>query len=395
VEYYSIVAAACLLYAVSAGLRSVYGILLSTISAETGIAYASVSFALAVAQLAYGAAQPVFGVVALRKSSSFVLASGCILMASGLVMIPFCSAIWMLMLFLGILLPVGTGAVSFGIIMGTLTPKLGEKRAASVSGFVNASSGLGNIVFSPMIQSLFSSVGFKTTMFALSVLAVVLVPMSLWVGETKKEGRRALGEETEEGGVVVLLKKAARSKNYRFLMLGFFGCGFQMAIIETHLFSQILSYGVTDSLAAIAFSVYGVASVAGSLFSGFFSGRYKMKVVVGSLYGSRTLIVLTFLLLPKTFPLILAIAVFLGLTGAATVVPTSGLVGKLFGSKNLGTLFGLVFLCHQLGSFFSAWLGGVCVAATGGYTLIWCVSAALSVLASVVSFCIDEPEPIK
>ncbi len=173
-------------------------------------------------------------------------------------------------------------------------------------------------------------------------------------------------------------------------MLGFFTCGFHMAIIETHLYSQILSYGITVSLAAAAFSVYGFTSVTGSLFSGYLSSRFRVKYVVGSLYGSRAIMILTFLLLPKTAPVIFGFVVLLGLIGAATVVPTSGLVSKLFGSKNLGTLFGFVFLCHQLGSFFSAWLGGRC-AATGSYLLIWSVGAILSLCAMIVSFCIVEP----
>ncbi|MCC8167255.1 MAG: MFS transporter, partial [Planctomycetes bacterium] len=103
-------------------------------------------------------------------------------------------------------------------------------------------------------------------------------------------------------------------------------------------------------------------------------------------------IILAFLLLPKTLPVVLGIAVLLGLTAAATVVPTAGLVGKDFGTHTLGTLFGFVFLCHQLGSFFSAWLGGVFLSPTGDYVVIWCASAVLSALAAVVSFRVSEAQ---
>jgi MFS family permease len=386
-----IVLAACLMYALSAGLRSVFGIMLNTISKETGIAYDSVSFVIAVGQLMFGIAQPAFGIVALKKSNSFVLVSGCILMALGLAMLPFCTTDWMLMIFFGILLPVGTGAVSFGIIMDTVTPKLGERQAVAAAGIINASSGVGSIVLSPMIQSLFSSAGLKITMLSLAFSSVILIPAAIWIGGTKKEKRGAADDKNAEGNVIALLERVMHSKSYLFLMLGFFTCGFQMAVIQTHLYSQILSYGIADSLAAAAFSVYGFTSVIGSLFTGFFCGRFRMKYVVGFLYGSRVVIVSFFLLLPKTTPAIFVFLALLGMTGAATVVPTAGLVGKLFGSKNLGTLFGFVFLCHQSGSFFSAWLGGRYAAAAGGYISIWNISTILSLCAMIVSFCIAEP----
>lgn len=390
VLYIKIMVAACSLYAVSAGLRSIYGIMLGTISAETRIAYDAVSFAIAVGQLVFGVVQPIFGVVALKKSNSFVLALGCILIAVGLAMIPFCTTGWALMMFLGIMLPAGTGAVSFGIIMGAITPKLGASRAATASGFINASSGIGSIIFSPLVQSLFSEIGLKTTMLAFSALIIVMLPISLWVGGSHKTKCADLSKKTNSGNVLTMLKQTVGSKNYLFLILGFLTCGFHMAIIETHLYSQLKSYHIADSLAALAFSAYGFSSVIGSLISGFLSGKLRMKYILGSLYGIRVAIVLAFLLLPKTVYTMFGFMILLGLTGAATVIPTSGLVSKLFGAENLGVLFGFAFLCHQIGSFLSAWLGGKGVAATGGYILIWSVAAMLSLCAMAASFSISE-----
>lgn len=389
-DFLWIVAAAALLYAVSGGLRSIYGIMLGTIVEETGIGYADVSFTIAVGQLVFGIAQPLFGIVALKKSNKFVLTTGCFLMVVGLLFIPFCTAAWVLMVFFGIMLPVGTGAVSFGIIMGAVTPKLGERRAVAASGLISASSGMGSIVFSPVMQGAFSAVGLRTTMIALAACVMMLIPISLIVsGKGKKESPLSI-RHSEKKGIANLMKEVVHSRSYLFLMIGFFTCGFHMAIIETHLFSQILSYGIKNSIAAIGFSIYGFASVAGALASGFFSSRIRMKYVVGTLYGSRMIFVLLFLLLPKTVPVVLCFVTLLGLTGSATVVPTSGLVGKLFGSENLATLFGIVFVSHQCGSFLSAWLGGKCLAMTGSYTLIWITGAALSFLAMSVSYCIEE-----
>lgn len=387
-------AAACLIYAINAGIRSNYGIMLNAIAESSGLSYSSVSFVLAVGQLVFGIMQPVFGIVALKKSNLFVLCTGAVLMAGGLLAIPFCASMWSLMLALGIVLPSGTGAASFGIIMGTVTPKLPPKSASTVSGFVNASSGIGNTVLSPVIQALIASGGLFGAMVFLSVPTLLLLPVSLWICRLKTEQADTTQQAAPEGAPIkALFTEALRKRNYQFLMIGFFTCGFHMAIIETHLFTQITTYGFSKETAAYAFSIYGISTMIGSVCSGVLCGRMPMQRLLGFQYGARTVMVVAFLFAPKTLFTICTFTALLGFTGSATVPPTSGLVSRTFGVAKLATLFGFVFFVHQIGSFFSAWLGGVCLSATGDYTLIWCAGAALSVLASVVSFLIKDREP--
>lgn len=157
--YLQCLIAACLFYALSGGIRANYGLLRSAISDSSGADYTAVSFILAVAQLSYGVMQPVFGIAALKKSNGFVLASGATLTAIGLIGIPVCHSTGALMIFLGLMMPIGLAAFSFGIIMGAVTPILGERRAATASGFVSASSGLGGIVLAPVLRSLLDSNG--------------------------------------------------------------------------------------------------------------------------------------------------------------------------------------------------------------------------------------------
>ena len=363
--------------------------MLSTIAKETGIAYTPVSFAIAVGQLVFGIAQPIFGLISLKKSNRFVLILGCMLISTGLIAIPFCSAAWTMIIFLGVLIPSGTGAVSFGIIMSAITPVLGEEKAASASGFVNASSGIGSIIFSPVIQKAFIAAGFRHTMFGIALMPLALIPVTMLFhgGEKHKKTIHSSSNKTISSSI----RAVFIDKNYIFLMVGFFTCGFHMAIIETHLYSQIISYGIAEKTAAIAFSVYGVAAVAGSLVSGFLCSKIKMKWVVAALYGSRAIWIIMYILLPKNITTTIAFIAFLGLTGNATVPPVSGLVGKLFGVEYIAALFGIVFVAHQIGSFLSAWFGGVCVTITGSYVLIWSVSAILSIFAMFISSLIVEP----
>lgn len=376
--------AAALIYGLSGGLRSNYGILLGPISENSGVDYASVSFVLAVAQLSFGVMQPVFGVVAMKRSNPFVLRCGVALMTAGILLLPFCKSLWSLVLVLGLALPGGTAALSFGIIMGILTPKLPQSAVSTASGVVTASSGVGSTVLSPVIQALTAAAGLLGTMVFLSVPALLLLPVSIFLCRPAK----AAGErpaEAHSAGLLPLVRDAVRSRDYRFLLAGFFTCGFHMTIIETHLYTQITTYGFSERTAAYAFSAYGVATLAGSVASGLLCGRFPMKNVLAGLYASRVFMVLAFLLLPKSLFTVYGFAILLGLTGCATVPPTSGLTERLFGAARLAALFGVVFFSHQVGGFLSSWLGGVCLTATGGYGLIWAADAALSGVAAAVS----------
>ncbi len=385
--------AACMLYGLGGGIRSNYGVMLNAISESSGLPYSSVSFVLAVAQLVFGIAQPVFGIIALKKSNLFVMCCGILLMVTGLLIIPSCRSAWMLMLFLGIMLPAGTGAMSFGIIMGAITPRLPGNSASTVSGFVSASSGIGNIILSPAIQALIASGGLMGAMFFLSVPTLILLPVSLWLCRPKgadPQNKADSPASKSDTSLKLLFLDAVRSRTYQFLMIGFFTCGFHMAIIETHLYTQITTYGLSEKTAAYAFSIYGIAAITGSILSGAACSRIQMKNVLGFLYGSRSVIILLFFIAPKTPLSIFVFIIFLGLTGSSTVPPTSGIVSRTFGAAKLATLFGIVFLFHQVGSFFSAWLGGVSILTTGSYIPIWFGSVFLSMIASFVSFRIIE-----
>ena len=395
-----LVIAGCLIYSISSGIRGNYGILLNSISENSGVSYSSVSFSIAVAQLVFGIMQPVFGVVAIKKSNRFVVCSGVILMILGLMVIPICKSAWTLMIFLGIILPSGTGAFSFGIIMSAITPKVSQNIAATVSGFVNASCGIGSTIFSPIIQSALESTGIKGTMLILSISVFILLPISIWL--CKSDNKTISTEnidinktEKENTSLKTILLEALKNRTYKFLMIGFFTCGFHMAIIETHFYTQITTYNITEQMAAYIFSIYGIATIIGAIVSGIFCSKFQMQKVLGTLFASRTFIIIFFLTMPKTIITIVFTAIFLGLTGASTITPTSGIVSKVFGVEKLAMLFGFVFFCHQIGSFFSAWIGGISVMTTGGYTLIWGASALLSLLAAIVSFLIKDEKKVQ
>ena len=242
--------------------------------------------------------------------------------------------------------------------MSALAPKLPRSSSSAASGIVTASAGVGSTVFAPAMQALAAAAGLFGTMIFLSIPALLLFPVSLYLCHPVS-GAVPEEKHDEPSKLAPLVREAVRSRDYIFLLAGFFTCGFHMAIIETHFYTQIIACDFPERIAALALSVYGIAAMAGAVISGGLCGRFAMKTVLAGLYASRVIIVLAFLLLPKTL-------------------------------VTLGTLFGVVFFSHQIGSFLSAWLGGVCRIATGGYTLIWLADALLSVLAAAVSFNIQD-----
>lgn len=377
-----LIVAVCFAYAMSGGIRSNYGLLRGAISASSGVDYAGISFVLAAAQLAFGVMQPVFGAVALKTSNVFVLLCGSVMTVLGLVLTPLCSGSWMLLLCFGILMPAGLGAFSFGLIMGAVTPLVGEKKASAVSGIVSASSGLGSILLALLLRGALDHFGLWGAIAALCLPMLCLASILLLL-RTNNTHRAA----SEPILLRPLLRTAFHDRSYWLLSLAFFTCGFHMAIIETHLYTQLTGYGFSEQSVTYAFSLYGIATMLGSVASGYLGSRFSMNAVLGSLYGSRAIWTVGFLLLPKSLATMYLFAVLLGFTGAATVPPTSGLIGKLFGPAALGTLFGASFIFHQIGSFVSAWIGGLTVASTGDYVLIWCIDAVLCIAAAIFAFC--------
>ena len=181
--------AGCFLYSMSSGIRNSYGIMLNAIVSNSGISFTSVSFVLAVGQLVYGAVQPLFGILAAKKGNMYALVSGIVLIISGMLLTPLCKSILSLLICLGIVLPACTGAVSYGVIMGAVTPKIPPTAFPIVSGLVNASNGIGVTIMAPIVNSLITAGGLMYGMVKLSVSATLLLPVSILIGRKPKNSR--------------------------------------------------------------------------------------------------------------------------------------------------------------------------------------------------------------
>lgn len=385
-------AAACLLYALSMGLVNSYGILLQGLLTATGLSYQSLSFVISIAQLVLGIAPPLFGFLALKRSNKDILSYGITLMAIGFFLIPVSTSLWSLILTEGLLIPAGAGTLSFGFLMGAFTETAGTRPALLYAGFITAGSGMGSILLSPLLQYLLDQSGLTLTMAILTALLILAAPITLPFFHTS--ARHTAGTAVDRSASA-WLRTAFHSRTYLCVTAAFFTCGFHMALLTGHLFSQFISYDMPKEEAAFSLSLYGAAAIAGCLFVGWLCRLMPLKTLLILLYASRAVAAGLFLIAPKSAYILFAFASFSGFTGVSTVPPTAGLISRHFGAASLGLLLGLSFLIHQVGGFASAWLGGWIVTTTGVYDGIWMLDILFSAGAALLCTLIKEMPPAR
>jgi predicted MFS family arabinose efflux permease len=380
---------ACILYGIGAGLRCDIGILVSPLAEHCGINYDDVSMCVAVMQLLFGASQPFFGIIASRKSNRFVLMMGIAFMGMSMVGMILSNSYAGLLFSLGILFGLGAGAISFGLVLASAIHFVGQENAMIISGMLNAAAGMIGFILSPFLQAVLTANGLIVTLGVMFVIVVLLIPVLVFVTsrDSAEETMESDESRSESGGTVYsLLRKAFGNRTFRLLFAGFSTCGFHMIIIESHLFSQFVLFGIDETRASWAFSAYGIATIIGALLSGFLSTRLRKGRLLSFYYGFRAVWVLAYVwFMPKNMVTAVLFSIGLGMTGDATVSPTSGLVSENFSVSKVATLIGILFFTHQIGAFFSAWLGGVLRQALGGYTAIWMLDVVLCVFACIMS----------
>lgn len=381
------VAAAILM--VTMGTRQSMGLFVSPLNTHTGLGVVTISFAMAIGQLMWGVAQPVFGAVADRWGPGRVIVLGAVMLAAGSALTTQVTSEWGLIAALGLLSAAGAGAGSFSILIGATAQHIPPEKRSFSGGVINAGGSMGQFVFAPLNQAVMGAFGWMHAMWLMAVLALTTAPMAWWLRGTPRP--QGVGAQAQVGLTLrEQLRQAARDKSYWCLHAGFFTCGFHIAFLVTHMPGEVSLCGLSPSVASTSLAIIGLANVAGSLAAGALGSRVRMKLILFWMYASRAVAVLLYLAAPKEPWTFYVFAAVLGATWLATVPPTAGLTAKLFGTRYLATLFGLTLLSHQVGGFFGAWLGGLAVVANGNYDWMWWADAALALAAALVNLPIRE-----
>jgi MFS family permease len=383
--------AAAAMLMVTMGVRQSQGLFLFPISGSTGIGIVTISFAMAVGQFVWGAVQPVTGALADRFGSARVLVGGVLVLALGVALTPLLTSSFGLVLTLGILTAMGSGAGSFSVLIGGLARRLPAAHRGTAAGIITAGGSFGQFVFAPIAQKLISTWGWMGAMWSLGAITLLALALVRPIGRSITGGDGILATNVADGGVRGALRRAFANRSYLLLHGGFLTCGFHIAFLVTHLPGEVDLCGLPASVASWSLAIIGLANIAGSITAGWLLGRYRGKYVLFWMYGSRTLLILLYLAAPKTEWTFYLMAVGLGFSWLGTAPPTAGVVGKLFGTRYLATLYGLTMLSHQTGGFFGAWLGGLAFSRYGNYLWMWYADALFAAVAALLNLPIREP----
>ena len=376
---------------ISSGIRGTAGLFVNPLIQSTALNLAAVSMAMAIGQFAFGLFQPLGGFLTTRFKTFSVMLSGALCLAAGHLGVKFATSLPLLILCFGVLAPAGAAATSFPILMGVIAKAVPQEKRSFSSGLVNAGGSAGQFVLAPLIQIFLNSYGvYGACIFLAAASAVSIVPS--WLLCKNNPDVRAIAPllardkaDDAQRSIKEEIIRAFKNRNYVFLHLGFFACGFHIAFMATHLPGEIKYFGLGAGTAAMFFSILGACNIAGSFFAGVLGGYAKQKNVLAGIYALRVALICAYLALPKTLPVFIVFAALAGLTWLATVPPVSGITAQMVRPQNLSTLFGLIFVTHQIGSFFGAWLGGVVMTKTGSFFPMWIIDVALSLFAAVIS----------
>lgn len=377
---------AVVLCALSMGLRQSFGLFLAAMTAAQGWTASAFALAIALQVLLNGVSQPMCGNVADRIGGQRVLIGGWLLYAAGLLVMALASSLAVFFLGAGLVMGVAVSAAGFPIVMASLSRLLPQHWRARATGLATAGSSFGQFSVVPLVQLGIDAFGWQGALFAMAAVAIAAIPLALPLAD-----RPAPPTEGRPVGAGVALKEALSSGYFWCLFWGFFVCGVHVSFLTVHIPGFVASCGLHPSWGATSISLIGLFNIAGSLISGELTGRWRRRELLMLIYAGRAVVMTVFFLGPKTELTLLLFSAAMGVLWLSTVPPTVALVARRFGTQWLATIFGLVFLGHQIGGFSGAWLGGLIWDRTGSYDLMWIIAILAGAFAAAVHIPVRDP----
>lgn len=393
----------CIIIMVSFAIRASFGMFQIPIAEEFGWLRAEFSLAIAIQNLAWGIGQPLFGAMAEKIGDRKAIVLGAVIYALGLILsagadTPIAHQTYAWLVGFGI---AGTG---FGVILAVVGRAASDDNRSMALAVVTAAGSAGQIFGAPLAEWLMGMMSWQMVfvVFAAAILSMIL---TLPFMRAPVQVNRA---ELEEAMGTILLR-AFKDPSYTLIFLGFFSCGYQLAFITAHFpafvtemcgpilaGSALHNMGITttSALGAVAISLIGAANVGGTLLAGWAGKRYSKKYLLAGIYTGRTIIAAIFILMPITPLSVVIFSVAMGSLWLATVPLTSGLIAHIYGLRYMGTLYGIIFFSHQLGSFVGVWLGGRMYDAYGTYTTVWWIGVAVGAFSAIVHLPVRE-QPVR
>ncbi len=386
-KFIMVIVAGCLISLVGFGVRASFGVFQEPILVTRGWGSEIFSFAIAVQNLLWGMGQPFAGMIADRYGTAKVLVSGALLYLAGLALMSVSGSPATFQLTAGVMIGLGLSASAFPLVMASFGRLVPPEKRSWAFGIATAAGSAGQVLVVPVSQTFITAYGWQTALIFLAVMIALIIPMATVLAGRSEPPSGAVADSQS---LRQALAEAMGHKSFKLLIAGFFVCGFHVAFITVHLPKHLSDQGFSGSTAAWAIATIGLFNIFGSYFAGVAGGHYSKPYLLSANYFCRALAIALFITLPSNEVTVMVFAAVMGLLWLSTVPLTSALVAQMFGPRYLGTLFGIVFFSHQVGSFLGVWLGGRFYDQYGSYDIIWWSGVGLGVLAGLIHLPISE-----
>jgi len=377
-----VIACAAFIVTLAMGVRQSFGLFLPQMSVDIGISRSDFGLAMALQNLLFGLVQPFVGALADKHGAGRVVLGGALLYALGLIGAALATDAIGLHISFGIFIGMAQSATTFVVVLGAVGRVVSPEKRSSAFGIVTAGGSLGQFLVVPLASMLLGDVGYHQTLWIMAGLVALCGLLAIGVAG-RTDGGPGVTAEAEQTAREAL-REASVHRGFWLLNAGFFVCGFHIAFIATHLPAYLDDKGLGIGIGAQVLALVGLFNILGSYIFGRAGDVLRQKYVLSGLYVARSAVIALFLFLPLTHGSALVFAGAMGFLWLGTVPLTSGIVGRIFGIRYLSMLYGIVFLSHQVGSFFGAWMAGLIFDSTGSYNIAWGISIALGLFAGLV-----------
>ena len=374
---------------VSLGIRQTFGLFFFDFNTDLDISISHFGFVVGLQLLMWGVFSPVFGYITDKYGGAAAIFIGFLFYLAGLLL--FYSGLntgYYFTLTIGLLIGIGLGGTAISIPVSVVAKHFPASNRTIATGIVTCAGSFGFFVSPLLVRYSLIEIGWEITILYFCFLLGIGLIVSLFVSTPKIPA--GTNNQDNKQTASEALREAFTNKSFIFLTLGFFVCGWHIALVATHIPKYMMDKGMPDWTAAMILALVGVFNMIGTLGSGYLATRYSKKKVLSAIYLLRGVSLIYFLFLPPSIFNSVVFGVTFGLLWLSTVPPTNGLVGHIFGTKHLGLLYGIVFVSHQIGSFLGAYLGGVFYEMYGNFDYAWYASIALSIFAGVIHLPIIE-----
>ncbi|WP_130480232.1 MFS transporter [Sphaerotilus mobilis] len=375
-----------LIVTLSMGIRHGFGLWLGPITTERGWSRETFAFALAVQNLAWGVAGPFAGMLADRFGALRVLIGGSLFYAAGLALMAMAPTGLAFTGSAGLLVGIAQSGCTYAIVYGVIGRQIDPAKRSWAMGVAAAAGSFGQFLMVPVENYLISSLGWQQALYALALLALVIIPLSFGL----KEPKAGPGPGGVQQSIGAALREAFGYRSFQLLMAGYFVCGFQVVFIGVHMPSYLKDHGLAPEVATGALALIGLFNVFGTYAAGALGQKLAKRHILAAIYGARSVAIVVFLSVPLTPLSVYVFSAVMGVLWLSTVPPTNAIVAQVFGVRYLSMLGGFVFFSHQIGSFMGVWLGGRLYDSTGSYDVVWWIAVALGVFAALINLPVRE-----